>query len=546
MATRFATCPPLGFFLGKIGMRGDGPTAGRALPLTTVRVAAVLVGMRSDNELYRRLRELPAGRLLAEEVPAFDALTGRERVARVALIRAVGTVVSACADERLKARARDWLRALMKDGEEKVRRYAAAALPKFQAGAAEESALLEAMKASHEDRERRRLAQSLERVGGEATLRAAESGQTPGVSVRKVKAGLARKSDGSALRMEAEVPGASGRVVHLRCRRGLESFVAEEAAAAEFKVREVRAGCVIAESTAAFTLAKAYRMRCFDTLAFPLGLIKNPSSAGAPDALAALIAGRDAVALMKALCGGPPRYRISLAGASAALMERIAEAAYALEPGVLNDPKSAVFSIDVTSGAAGALVELRPRVTPNPRMHYRVDAVDAASHPPLAACLARASSGADGVIWDPFCGSGLELVERAFLGGVTRLVGTDIDPAAVEMARANFAAAQISGVKAEFLACDFRDATRLASLSPGTVSLVITNPPLGRRVRVPDLHGLFADLFKVSAQVLRPGGLLVFINPLRLEPEGLPLALQHRRTVDLGGYDCRLEVYRRS
>jgi tRNA G10 N-methylase Trm11 len=75
---------------------------------------------------------------------------------------------------------------------------------------------------------------------------------------------------------------------------------------------------------------------------------------------------------------------------------------------------------------------------------------------------------------------------------------------------------------------------------------VITNPPLGRRVRVPDLHGLCADLFKVSAQVLRPGGLLVFINPLRLEPEGLPLALQHRRTVDLGGYDCRLEVYRRS
>lgn len=502
--------------------------------------------MRSDNELYRQLRALPAGRLLAEEVPAFDRLLGRERVARVALIRAVGTVVSACRDERLKAAARDWLRGLMKDPEEKVRRYAAAALPKFASGAAEESAILDALKVSGEERERRRLADALEKVGGEATLRAVAAGETSEVSVRKVKAGIARKSGGVSARIDVHIPFRAGSMVHLRCRRGLESFVAEETAGSPFKVREVRAGCVIADVTREFSLAEAHALRCFDTLSFPLGVIRNPGAPSAVDELAALIASANSVRLMELLSEGAPRYRLSLDGASAKVIDSIAERAYALAPSVLNDPKSAAWTIDVITSPLGAGVELRPRVSPDPRMHYRTAAVDAASHPPLAACLARVSLGADAeVIWDPFCGSGLELVERAMLGGLRRAVGTDIDPAAVAFARVNFEAAAVRGVTGEFIACDFRDAPSKGGLGRGSVSLVISNPPLGRRVRVPNLHGLFADLFKVSAEVLRPGGLLVFVNPLRLEPEGLPLRLEHRRTVDLGGYDCRLEVYRR-
>lgn len=502
--------------------------------------------MRSDNELYRQLRALPAGRLLAEEVPAFDALRGRERVAKVALIRAVGSVVSACQDDRLKTRARDWLRGLMKDPEEKVRRYAAAALPKFSAGVAEESALLDALRVSGEERERRRLAEALEKVGGEATLRAIEAGETAEVSVRKVKAGLARKAGGLSVKLDVRIPARPGMRVHLRCRRGLESFVAEEAAGSPFKVREVRAGCVIADVTREFSLAEAHALRCFDTLSFPLGLIREPGAPAAVEALASLIASAESVRLMTLLSEGAPRYRLSLAGANAKVIDRVAERAYALAPSVLNDPKSASWTVDVILSALGAEVELRPRVTPDPRLHYRTAAVDAASHPPLAACLARASLGTDAeVIWDPFCGSGLELVERSMLGGVRRAVGTDLDPGAVALARANFAAAAVKGVTGDFLACDFREAPRKAGLIPGGVSLVISNPPLGRRVRVPDLHGLFADLFRVSAETLRPGGLLVFVNPLRREPEGLPLRLEHRRTVDLGGYDCRLEVYRR-
>jgi tRNA G10 N-methylase Trm11 len=74
---------------------------------------------------------------------------------------------------------------------------------------------------------------------------------------------------------------------------------------------------------------------------------------------------------------------------------------------------------------------------------------------------------------------------------------------------------------------------------------VISNPPLGRRVRVPNMHGLFADLFKIASEVLRPNGRLVFVNPLRLSSVDPTLRLESSRTVDLGGYDCRLEVYRK-
>jgi hypothetical protein len=43
--------------------------------------------------------------------------------------------------------------------------------------------------------------------------------------------------------------------------------------------------------------------------------------------------------------------------------------------------------------------------------------------------------------------------------------------------------------------------------------------------------------------VLKPGGRLVFPNPLRIEPIDPSLKLQYRKVIDLGGFDCRLEMY---
>jgi len=121
--------------------------------------------------------------------------------------------------------------------------------------------------------------------------------------------------------------------------------------------------------------------------------------------------------------------------------------------------------------------------------------------------------------------------------------GTDLDPAAIAIARANFEAAGLENISAMFTPCDFRDAEQAAGIAPGSITLVITNPPLGRRVRVKDMRGLMADLLLAATKALEPGGLLIFTNPLRDGPSSPSLKLEYRQAIDLGGFDCQLEMY---
>lgn len=187
---------------------------------------------------------------------------------------------------------------------------------------------------------------------------------------------------------------------------------------------------------------------------------------------------------------------------------------------------------------------MRPKLTPDPRFTYREADVRAASHPPLAASMARLAGRVHHeVVWDPFCGSGLELIERARLGGAQSIYGTDLSPDAIAICRANFAAAKVKAVPLKLACCDFRDYAKVEGLGPKSVTLIITNPPMGRRIRVFNLRGLFGDLFAVAATVLKPGGRLIFANPLRIEPLDPSLKLKYRKVIDLGGFNCRLEMY---
>ena len=508
--------------------------------------------MKADQDLYKQLRDLPKERLWSDEVSSFDAASPRERMERVAVIRAVGMIFGRFGTAEEKQTVRGWLINLLADPQEKIRRYAAAALPKIGAGEQGEEKILAALKNSRGEREARHLGRALEKVGGAATLALAGEGVLPRLTEQKVKAGVARREQPATLNLEATLPVDGSLRLHLRCRRGLEKFVKDEAAEKlrkhdGFRIGTLRPGCVTVEATQEFSLAAIYRLRCFATLGFHLGTIRDD----APDwvgSLAACIASPVARGLMTAATSGVPRYRLDFTerGHQRGAIRRVVERAYELAPGILNDSREAPWSVDIIPTGEGrkeSYVELRPRLYPDPRLAYRQDDIPAASHPPLAACMVRlAGDTPDEVVWDPFCGSGLELVERGLLGGVKALYGTDLDGKAIEIAKANLSTAKLSDINPILSCRDFRK----AGITPGSISLVITNPPLGRRVRVKDLQGLIADLFKVAATALKPGGRLVFANPLRLTPLDPSLKMEFRQPIDMGGFDCRLEMYRKT
>ena len=77
------------------------------------------------------------------------------------------------------------------------------------------------------------------------------------------------------------------------------------------------------------------------------------------------------------------------------------------------------------------------------------------------------------------------------------------------------------------------------------MTLVISNPPMGRRVRIDDLGGLYRDFLSVAAEVLRPGGRLVMVNPVKVEKPDARLRLVSSEPVDLGGFTCNLERWDR-
>jgi 23S rRNA G2445 N2-methylase RlmL len=505
--------------------------------------------MKTDKDRYRQLRTLSREKLWNEEVVRFNKASPRERMECVAVIRAVGVAFAAGGSAEQKAEVKAWLLGLLQDPNEKIRRYAMAALPKIGAGPKEENALLTLLKANPGEREKKFLSRALDKMGGAATLDAVT--RAPGLlpqTEQKVKARMIRSEQIGSLRLEGLISQPRSIRIHLHCRRGLEKILRDEVdeyvgVSRNFRILETRDGLVALESLASFSLKDVYQLRCFSSVGFVLGRIQN-----SVEALSSVIASPLSKALLEALTEGPIRYRLEFIakGHQRSAIRQVVNRVYALCSDMLNDSRKAPWSIDIYPAAEGGFVELRPRLSPDPRLFYRQDDVPAASHPPLAACMARLAGKMDReMVWDPFCGSGLELIECALRGGVHKICGTDLSPEAIAITQANVAAAKLKDVRSTFACCDFRDHAKVEGLGPNSITLMITNPPMGRRVRIQDMKGLFNDFFDVAAVVLKPGGRLVFVNPLRIGPRSPSLKLEYRQIVDLGGYEARLERYRK-
>lgn len=507
------------------------------------------------KDLYRQLRTLTCDELWLVEVPRFDRADARERMDRVAVIRAVSVVFAESGTAAQQEAARAWLRQLLKDPAEKVRRYALNALPKLGAGAADEAEMLSLLRTEPTDRERKFLGQALAKIGGAATLETLPTGTTGSFrqTEQKIKARLARESHASAVNLTGVLNDFAGLRIHLRGRNGLEEIVAGEAedvvrTRSQFQLGAIRPGQVELLPVAAFALADLFRLRCFGTVGFVLGSVTGANDAEVTERLARLIASPRTLQLLQTFTTGAIRYRLAFTGRGhqRGAVRQLAERAYELCPEILNDPTEAPWTLEIHTSDQGARAELVPELKPDPRLHYRQGDVPAASHPPLAACLAWLGGlGNNEVVWDPFCGSGLELVERAMLGGVRQLIGSDLSPEALEVSRRNFAAANLPRVPVQFLEGDFRDVARGPELGPNSCSLILTNPPMGMRIQLTDLRGLLQDLLKVAAYGLQPHGRIVFPNPVKRLTVPPGLELEYGRPVDMGGFECRLELYRK-
>ncbi len=502
---------------------------------------------------YQRLRTLSCDELWSREVPAFDQAEPAERMNQISVIRAVGVVFSETGTEEQKQQARVWLRSLLQDPQEKVRRYAMTALPKLGANTPEEGDLLDLLEKTDSDRERKALGQTLEKIGGTETLARTKDGRLGPLdrTVQKVQANVARNLGSGAVRMDARLEEFRKVRIHLRCRAGLEKIVAMQIAdlnkrSERFRLIRSEPGLVAVDPVGPFCLADVFLLRGFSTAGIVLGTADAPRDE--VEALAGIIASPLAQRVMTAFTDGPLRYRVEFParGHQRGLVRNLTDRVFALCPDLINDSRSAPWQIDVYQSGRRVWAELTPRLRPDPRFSYRLADVPAASHPPLAACLAHLAGPMENeIVWDPFCGSGLELIESAMRGGVKHIFGTDRSEDAIQIAEANFAAALSGSVPVTFASCDFRDYSDVEGLNERGVSIVISNPPMGRRIPISNLRGLIADFFEVAEEALVPGGCLVFANPLPIAPCGSGLQLEFQQRVDLGGFDVQIEKYLR-
>ena len=496
------------------------------------------LGERAERALLSA--GLPAATYAAEnlgrEPEIAEPPTVEPAAAEPALVRLVGRALRAHdAPELLDA-----LTKALRSPHAETRRQAAIALGKSGRAAAEPALL--ACLDTPEPKLLRSVIEALGKVGGGAALAALRNLQPPD-SLKQIVERARLILERGALRAEGvedpiviDRPLPQPLTLALECRAGLSAFLAEEAAA--FGARVTSAAEVSIDYAGA--LAPLLELRLASDVAISWPLTQGTSPGGV---LTALLA-KELLAALTAWSNGALRFRLEWHGAGHRRADtwRIAQGLREANSPLLNDPVQAPWTIEVQQTPARLL--LRPSAVPDLRFAYRVRDVPAASHPSLAAALARiAGARPDDVVWDPFAGSGVELIERARLGPLRELHGTDLDARALAAARENAERAGVAGLV-------LQQADARTHRIPG-LTLVVTNPPMGRRVlRAQGLSGVLCQVVRNVAGQLAAGGRMVWLSPF---PDATAraaadagLSVERLGPVDLGGFTADLQRFTRS
>ena len=502
-----------------------------------VRDAPALVALIIAGDEPAATRAAPAlARLGPPGHAAIEArLDGGDDGAKARLVAALGLLARAGNHD-----ARAQLLARTGDPAPRVRKAAAVALGKLGGDDARDALLARWDAGDAPSDERRALAEALGKIGGDqalARLQALDAGDDAELVRRRDRAVLmadrtAKRGEVSTITGDVAPPAPIA--LQLGCRPGLGVLLGEELAALGVAARLTGDHGAALQLSGPLASLFAARLWATATISIPL-----PHTGDLATAITQAITAPPALALLRAWTRGPIRWRLGFArGHKRAIVWRVARDVTAAVPELVNDPTATTWDILVDEDAR--TLALAPRRLDDPRFAYRVADVPAASHPTVAAAIAWLGEPRPGDrVWDPFCGSGVELVERARRGPLRALHGTDLDDRALEAARQNLAAA---GVHAELAQADARDH------APGPVDLILTNPPLGSRVQL-DAAALLVGALPNLVRALAPGGRLVWITPSsrKTSPvaEQLGLACTRRFAVDLGGVRGQLERWDR-
>jgi predicted RNA methylase len=450
----------------------------------------------------------------------------------------------------------------LEDVDPRVRRAAAKALGKSRDARAED-ALLARLEREAEPRASRdvrvapAILEALGNVGGERSREALARRAPEGDRAKLERARL--KLDRSALRSEASrarLDRSLGApvLVSFRCRRGVAPILAAEIAdrvAVDTEPRQIDGDPERVDLVWSGRPDALFGARTALSFGFAVEVGRQRAEELATT-IARALSSDPARRILTRLTEGPIRFRVAWAegGKRRKTTWDLATEIQRRAPELVNDPTESVWEIVVRETEDRVRLELVPK-SPDPRFVYRRRDVPAASHPTLAAALVRASRPRDeDVVWDPFVGSGGELCERALAGPVAMLVGSDVDERALAVARENLDAAGARDALLRRADARSFDPRAIGGRARYGMTAIVTNPPMGRRVgRSDELEELLVRIVHRAAEILAPGGRLVWLSPqpqaTRAAARAAGLTLARSTIVDMGGFSAELQVLAR-
>lgn len=455
-------------------------------------------------------------------------LTGATAPSRGRLTRALQKFASAGDDF-----ARETLISLISDEDAHTQRMAISAVGQWRDLSDDAALLLEskllALAPDADDATRRAIEKSLARIGGEATRRwLSDSGTATGNEVM-VERRLSRTGE-QTLDMKAVLNAPV--TVEMTCKPGLEGIVAAQLP--NFECKNVAPGVV--RTTTIGPLRALYESRSMMSFHFTMSI---PRTGDDVHDITELLTRGEASELFRTFSPNGTRFRLSWKkGKKRATTIQIAKRVASTVDWLTNDPVERDWEVLVELSETTSHVTIEPRIE-DPRFPWRVADIPAASHPTVAAALVWLSTPRpDDVVWDPFMGSGLELCERAHVAKFSKLIGSDIDAAAIKAAKKNFAHI---GADVDVFKSDARN------FLPYGVTVIVTNPPLGWRVSEETaLRDLMKEFLQNAWKNMKPGGRLVWTTRFarQTDPIARKIGFKVRESfpVDLGGLNAHMQL----